>query len=80
MNVGKIKKVESVKGYTLNAKELGCKYYPICFTCPYKDCIKGKKFETTPQAIPTREERQAAFEACLKESCAKYTGGGNGNK
>ena len=61
-NVGKVKTIEAIKGYKINAKALGCKYYKICYTCPYKDCIKGKKYETPPE--PTGEFAQA-----LKASC-----------
>ena len=51
MNTGKIKYVEVVKGYKLNEKELGCKWWKVCMTCPYKDCIKGKKYETPPMPV-----------------------------
>lgn len=68
MNVGKIKKVEAVKGYELNEKDVGCKYHESCFTCPYRDCIRDKRYVITPSEITrTRSERQHAVEAYLAE-------------
>lgn len=73
MNVGKVTKIESVKGYKLNRKAVGCKYYKECFTCPYRDCIKDKKYKTPP------EYPQAGFEQEFAKSCETITGkGGKG--
>lgn len=63
-NVGKIKTVETIKGYKLNRKALGCKFYKYCFTCPFRDCIKGKNYETPP-------EPQEGFAAYFERSCDK---------
>lgn len=57
MNKGKRKMIEVVKGYKLNEKELGCKYHKICYTCPFKDCIKGKKY-VVPPAVPQAKNEQ----------------------
>lgn len=61
-NVGKITTVEAIKGYKLNKKALGCKFFKDCFTCPARDCIKGKKYETPPAST-------GAFEQVFKASC-----------
>lgn len=61
-NVGKITTVEAIKGYKLNKKALGCKFFKDCFTCPARDCIKGKKYETPPAST-------GAFEQVFNASC-----------
>ena len=49
MNTKKIEYVEMIKGYKLNKNQVGCKWWKICATCPYSDCIKDKKFIEPPK-------------------------------
>lgn len=73
MNVGKKKMIEVVKGYKMNENELGCKFHKVCYTCPFKDCIKDKKY-----AIPPAQA-QATFEQEFAKSWDMITGkGGKG--
>lgn len=75
MNKGKIEYVEVVKGYKLNKKAVGCKWWELCDDCPYPDCIKGKKYVEPPKpASQRRADRQHAFEAYLNEGSKKHTG------
>lgn len=85
MNVGKIRMTEAVKGYKLNVKEVGCKYHPDCFTCPFRDCIKGQKYDKdamthygqhrTSVALETarkKAEKMRNFQEYLNDSCGEY--------
>lgn len=85
MNVGKIVKVEAVNGYKLNRKEVGCRYHPDCFTCPFRDCIKGQKYDkeymskygqqkaqTQLQTQIKKAQKMRDFEAYLNDSCGEY--------
>lgn len=31
-------KKEYIKGYFLDEEDVGCERYPVCFTCPFKNC------------------------------------------
>ena len=85
MNIGKIQMKETIKGYELNVKEVGCKYHPDCFTCPFRDCIKGQKYDKnymskygqklTQKQLQTQikqAQKMRNFEAYLNDSCGEY--------
>lgn len=79
-NKGKIKRVETIKGYTINAKQIGCKFWKSCYTCPYPDCIKGKAYkeasmirsEVIAEAEKRKSEIHREFYDYLNESCNAY--------
>lgn len=87
MNVGKVKKVEAISGYKLNRKQVGCKYHPWCFDCPFPDCIRGQNYDKEKmtkhgqQLIQKRLETQikkaqamSGFGDHFAEACKKYQG------
>ena len=86
MNVGKVREVETIKGYKINRKAIGCKFHPWCYDCPFPDCIRGQNYDDTMTEHGkklTEKEREIRIKQAITiggfgdhfaEACKKYQG------
>lgn len=62
----KSEKISIVKGYQLNQSDLGCKRWPICFTCPFEDCRQTSDNEESKDKYVEKKRKKKMTNHNLK--------------